>query len=85
MIRNSGSRLQWGIQWRSENKLDGRQEHLMWDYGVTPLLFKTRREARKFCKARYGYIKDRPDLRVEPHGWKSARVVRVRVDWRVVK
>lgn len=85
MIRNSGSRRQWGIQWRSENELDGKVEHLMWDYGTTPLLFKTRREARAYCKETYGYIRHRPDLRAEPHGWKPARVVKVRIDWRIVK
>ncbi len=85
MIRNSGERLQWGIQWREENRLDGKTEHLMWDNGVTPMLFKTRREARNWASTHYGYIKRRPDLRAEPHGWKPARVVRVKVSWRIVK
>jgi hypothetical protein len=55
----------WAIQWRSQNQLDGYTERLLWDWKdpdrVTPMLFRTRREARAIIKERYGYIKHRPN------------------------
>lgn len=66
----------WGVEWRSDNRLDGRTRHFMWD-GVVPLLFRTRREARDHIRKEWGYIGDRPDLRREPHGWKMPHAVRV--------
>ena len=68
----------WAVEWRSDNRLDGRTRHFMWD-GVVPFLFRTRREAREHITERYGYIKDRPDLRREPCGWKMPRPVRILV------
>jgi len=68
----------WGVLWRSENKLDGRREHLMGRGGALPL-FKTREEARTHIKQNYLYIKNRPDLRREPHGWKMPIPVRVTI------
>jgi hypothetical protein len=43
------------------------------------LLFKTRKECRSWIKGTLGYIAKRKDLRVEPHGWKVPKAVRVRV------
>ena len=40
---------------------------------------KTRREAREWIKKHYGYISERPDLQIEPHGWKMPVPVKVRV------
>ncbi len=72
----------WAVLWRKNNKLDGKLEHLIWDWKdpdrKTPVLFLTRREARIFAKERYGYISERPDLRNEPHGWKPVKVVKVK-------
>jgi hypothetical protein len=64
----------WGVRWHSRNRLDGDLRHLMW----TPL-FRTRRECRAFIDDEYGYIRKRPDLRVEPHGWRVPKAVRVEV------
>lgn len=79
----------WGAKWRSRNVLDGKREHLVTDHtGVrsppcTPVLFRTRREAREWIEERYGYIRGRPDLMGEhcriPHGWKVPVAVRVKV------
>jgi len=73
----------WAIQWRSDNKLDGYTERFLWDWKdpdrVSPILFRTRREARAFINERYGYIRERPDLKSEPHGWKCPRPIKVRV------
>jgi hypothetical protein len=67
----------WGILWRSRNRLNGRCEHLIYDGNCEPILKKTRREARALINERYGYIKDRPDLRREPHGWKIPIPIKV--------
>lgn len=70
----------WGVVWLSVNRLDGRTEALQW----TPL-FRTRRECRAFIDERYGYIRSRPDLRAEPHGWRIPRAVPVQVAARSAK
>ena len=73
--------MRWGILWRSENQLNGRREFLIGDVGsiVKTQLFRTFREARAACAKEYGYIKARPDLQAEPHGWKMPKVVKVTV------
>lgn len=73
----------WGILWCSNNKLGGKREFFMWDKypnraGV-PLVFRTRKEARAHIKLKFGYIKNRPDLQKEPHGWKMPKAVKVRI------
>ena len=68
----------WAVEWYSRCKLDGEQRYFMWD-GSNPALFVTRSQCRAHIKERYGYIKHRPDLRTEPHGWHLPRAVRVRV------
>jgi hypothetical protein len=68
----------WGLIWHSLNTLEGERRLIMFDRGK-PLLFRTRREARAYAETAYGYIKKRPDLRQEPHGWRFPRAVRVRV------
>ena len=73
--------LRWGVEWHSINLLDGETRELMWD-DTRLLLFLTRREAREWSKQHYGYIKHRPDLRREPHGWRLPRAVRVEVSIR---
>lgn len=42
-----------------------------------PLLFRTRSTARAWIEEHYGYIARRPDLRKEPHGWRTPQAVRV--------
>jgi hypothetical protein len=73
--------LAWGVEWHSRNRVDGETRSLIWDLRDDGKyhLFRTRRECREFIEERYGYIKTRPDLRIEPHGWRLPRAVRVRV------
>jgi hypothetical protein len=73
--------LAWGVLWRSKNVLDGERIYLQGtpDHPSRTLLFYTRREARAHVAERYGYIRHRPDLRREPHGWRMPVVVRVTV------
>lgn len=68
----------WAGQWYSNNILDGITRHLLYENRL-PVLFRTRRECRQFIKDRYGYIKDRKDLRQEPHGWRLPKAVKVEV------
>lgn len=70
--------FRWGVLSRSDSRLDGKREFVMWEAGA-PLLFHTRRAARVYIRERYGYIKDRPDLRAEPYGWKTPLAIRVSV------
>lgn len=68
----------WALQWHSKNRLDGERKHLIFEDGI-PALFKTREAARMFASKKYGYIKARPDLRAEPHGWRFPQPVKVTV------
>jgi hypothetical protein len=63
----------WSIKWVRDNKLEGRSVHF------ASSLFSTRREARKYNNERFGYIRTRPDLKAEPHGWLMPVVVKVKV------
>jgi len=65
----------WAVEWHSKTRLDGTQIHLVWDGEIH--LYRTRRDARAFIEERYGYIRRRADLRVEPYGWQLPRAVRV--------
>lgn len=74
-------RTLWAILWRSHNRLEGMQQHLIGDptHATRTLLFETREAARAAVKDQYGYIPSRADLRAEPHGWKMPRVVPVTI------
>ena len=74
--------LGWGAIWRSENRVDGKREHPLMGPSGLPWIFKSRREAQNYIDMTYGYIRRRPDLRAEPHGWKIpvARKIKVRVE-----
>jgi hypothetical protein len=68
----------WSALWRSKNH-EGLCEHLCFE-NCLPVLFGSEREARKWIKEKWGYIRKRPDLRVEPHGWKVPIPVRVKIE-----
>lgn len=70
-----GPNKAWAVLWHSHNAIDGAVEHLVCEAGV-PVLFSTRARARAYVSERYGYIKNRPDLRAPPHGWRMPRAVR---------
>jgi hypothetical protein len=63
----------------SDNRLDGHRAHLVCE-NLVPVLFATRQAARSFADEKFGYIRNRPDLRDEPHGWRIPRAVKVRVE-----
>lgn len=74
----------WGVEWHSKNKLDGDRREIMWENCI-PLMFPTRQLARDYINRKYGYMRHRPDLRSEPHGWRMPRAVQVKVVVRKVK
>ncbi len=68
----------WGVVWKSKNKLDGESRHLMYDGGNgVPAMFATRKRAQVWITTHYGYIRTRPDLKNEPHGWRLPKPTRV--------
>ena len=72
----------WGIKWVSDSRLDGHTEYICgtltgWE------VFRTRAEARSFRNSHYGYIRDRPDLKAEPFGWKLPQVIKVIISIRI--
>lgn len=71
-------RVLWGALWRSNSRLSGYRANLL-NEDCLPALFRTRRAARDYIEKKYGYIRSRPDLRTEPHGWRMPIPVRVRV------
>lgn len=68
----------WAVQWHDDNRLDGCSRHLIWQPPI-PRLFFTRRECRAFIEEQFGYLRERPDLRAEPHGWHMPQAVLVNV------
>lgn len=41
------------------------------------LMFSTRKACRKWIEDRYGYIRERDDLKKMPHGWRLPKAVKV--------
>lgn len=68
----------WAAQWHSRNKIDGDRKHICYENGL-PALFRTRREAREYINRKYGYIRTRPDLKEEPHGWRLPSAIKVEI------
>jgi hypothetical protein len=80
--------MPWAIKWSSENKLDGKSEHLIGRFpysggssvsGYSVAVFRTRQQARNHVDKHYSYIRGRKDLQAEPHGWRVPKVVEVSV------
>jgi len=70
--------IRWGVMWSHKNRKDGACKHIICENGIPPL-FRTRKEAREFIAKTYGYIKDSPTLRKEPHGWRMPVPIRVEI------
>lgn len=71
--------IRWAVLWRSDNRLDGKQEYLVGDGKGLPLVFLSRSACRAYIQNHYSYIRTRPDLKVEPHGWKMPQAIKVLV------
>ena len=78
----------WAILERSDNRLDGKREWLVGDGSGLPRMFLSRSACRAYIQNYFSYIRTRPDLRAEPHGWKMPQAVKVLVSvechWRRV-
>ncbi len=68
----------WAGEWHSNNRLDGETRHILYNNRL-PVLFRTRQECRAFIREKYGYIKNRPDLKAEPHGWRMPQAIKVKI------
>ena len=75
--------VKWAVLWRENNKLDGKNEHILGNGNGLPLLFDTRSQAREYLEARYGYIRNRKDLKAEPFGWKMPIAVKIVMQFRL--
>ena len=77
----------WALLENSKNIRSGYRQHFSGDWkwsestrsGLVTALFRTRQQARDFREERFGYLRDRPDLKAEPHGWRMPRVVKVKI------
>jgi hypothetical protein len=70
----------WAAKWRSKSLLDGKREHLiLFRVPYARVLFASRAACRAWIEQEYGYIKHRPDLRGEPHGWRLPVAVKVTI------
>lgn len=74
----------WALLWRSRNRLEGYREHVMFK-DCRPLLFDTRRMALEYRDEKYGYIRNRPDLKAEPHGWRLPLPIKVKLKFEYEK
>jgi hypothetical protein len=68
----------WAAKWSTTNELDGHREYIYIGAG-TPKIFRTRQECRDFIEYEWGYIRNRPDLKREPHCWRVPKAVKVKV------
>jgi hypothetical protein len=74
--------MAWAVEWHSRNRLDGDRRNLQWSPEPGPgdyRLFRTRAACRAYIEERYGYIRERDDLRREPLGWRMPQAVRVSI------
>lgn len=69
----------WAILCGSDNRLDGKREWLQGDGSGLPRMFMTRKSCRAYIEKHFSYIRTRPDLKAEPHGWKMPQAVKVMV------
>ena len=58
--------------------MDGETRHII-HRGLLPAIFKTRKQTVDFIEKEYGYIRTRPDLKSEPHGWRIPKPARVTI------
>ncbi len=69
----------WAVEHHSVNRLDGDRRWFEGNGEGLARTFRTRAEARAHIENEHGYLRTRPDLKAEPHGWRMPRAVRVTV------
>ena len=70
----------WAVEGHIRNRSDGDRRDLVWNRTDRFRVFETRRECRAYIEGDWGFLRTRPDLRAEPHGWRIPRAVRVTVN-----
>jgi len=70
------SAVRWGLKWHTVGF--DPHDHMMYEDRM-PVLFRTRAEARQWVEKKYGYIRNRKDLRGWPHGWRIPQPIRVKI------
>lgn len=65
------SAIRWAAKWCDSESQYICHENLM------PVLFLTRAAARKWINEKFGYIRERPELRAKPFCWKVPIAVKV--------
>lgn len=73
--------MRWGGVWHDTK--DPRGSHILFEDFV-PALFTTRREARAYIEKKYGYIRNRPDLRAAPFKWRMPVAVKLSIKLGVI-
>lgn len=66
----------WAVKWHDFFHYDGLFGS---EFGSRPLLFPTKAKAKAYIDDKWGYIRDRPDLRRPPHNWRMPKAVKVEV------
>ena len=67
----------WAVLFRTRSRT-APAEHFLCERGM-PVLFRTRREAREWIREHCSYIRERQDLRAEPHCWWIPTPVKVMI------
>ncbi len=70
----------WALFWNQK----GVKPSILFADGM-PQFFFTRDKAREYNRQRYGYIKDRKDLRTYPHNWRMPKPVKVKIEIKELK
>lgn len=84
--------MRWGGYWwypkqaLARNKVGAthHMEHFLFD-NCEIVTKRTRIEMRKWIADKYGYIKDREDLRTFPHFWRVPKAVRIKIEVRAAE
>ncbi len=78
--------MPWAVKFSSQNRLDGYREHFVFRRSAcTAMMFRTRQEAREWIELHWAFLRYRPDLKAEPHGWKMPKPCQVKVIIKEVK
>jgi len=79
------SLIKWALLWSDRSfsrKIVGK--HFEFE-NCLPKFFNRRKEARDYVKEKYGYMKERKDLRTYPHFWRMPNIVKVHITIEEIK
>lgn len=70
------SAARWSVRWHQAGAHP--DEHIVYE-NCMPVMFRTRAEARSWIEKKFGYIRQREDLRSFPYQWRIPTPIRVQV------